>query len=502
MKDEKVFKDLLWFSAVRGMDSTGVGGVSRIVKDGTRDIRLAKETGPPWYLFDTKQFDKVMYGNNQVLMGHNRFKTTGEVNRKNAHPFLFEDILGAHNGTIDYQNKNRLERGGEFRTDSEAIFNNIQVHGIEDTIGRIEKSEAYSLTWYDARDNTINFLRNEHRPLYFIYSKSMKSLYWASEYELLMPALWRQGIELVPKAVTTNPDTHYSWVLPESSQSILPEPTRKKYKNHTFITTYQGSMWKNNKNNPNNMGAMGASFADYDGWGEMVGNDPYDTTEVITVVAEETAKEGHKATEGSGDACLLPQDKKTGLMTRIRQAIADSSELSGIVSKVTETKLTSHEESFRKMKYEELRKNGLITDKLPLLYKNSDGSFIVHRDKDSGQYVSYRWEEARQEYARWLTKNPPLDMPFTIVDINSRHTFEHTGKGKNKKIFYKGFKKKLLSQDSFNDYMQQGCLSCSRKPEWGNEVVFLDEQHAFLCEFCKSTPYLLQDLMAKRKRAG
>lgn len=109
-KEEKAVKDLLIFNQVRGEDSTGVASVSRHLVNGQHDILLAKETGPPVYLFDTHRFTKVFGRNNSAYISHNRYKTQGDISRKNAHPFLFDDIVGAHNGTIDWQNKARMER--------------------------------------------------------------------------------------------------------------------------------------------------------------------------------------------------------------------------------------------------------------------------------------------------------------------------------------------------------------------------------------------------------
>ena len=217
--EEKAFKTLLIYSQIRGMDATGIGSISRKVDNGGhREIKLAKEPGPPYFLFDNKSFDRCFYGINQGYIGHNRSKTTGDSSRKSAHPFMFDDIIGAHNGTIDYRNKNRMEKGSDFRTDSEAIFYNIQCHGIDDTIGRIDASEAYALTWYDRRDNTFNFIRNKERPLWYIYSKDRKTLFWASEYEILMAAVGREEyhLELAEKPYVVSVDTHYKWIIPTS----------------------------------------------------------------------------------------------------------------------------------------------------------------------------------------------------------------------------------------------------------------------------------------------
>jgi hypothetical protein len=458
-------------------------------------MRLAKDIGPPWYLFDTKQFDKCFYSNNQVYIGHNRFKTTGEVTRKNAHPFMFEDVLGAHNGTIDYQNKNRLECGSNFKTDSEAIFNNIQVHGIEDTISKIEKTEPYALTWYDKRDNTLNFLRNEHRPLFYIYTDNRKQMFWASEVEILMAAVGRNGIKTPEKPFACTPDTWYKWAMPSLSIQELPEPERKKLTNYEPQYTVH-SMWKNNKWVDKDSDKGYGSFADYEGWNELT----------------QSFDDGVGYGTGAGtvsDICQLPQDKKNDFLDRVIEGVkkltGPNPVIEGVVTEVKETKVLTPVDFMRLQKLDKIKPTGL-TDKglakLPMIYENVDKTIIVYQDRDTGEFLMHKWAPGRIEWDVFKTKKPPEEMPFRIVDIQARHTFEHTGKGKHKKIFYKGFKGSRLTQDQFNKVITDGCYHCDRTPEWGNDVVFLDHDHAFLCEYCAAIPYLAEDLRRERKAAG
>lgn len=464
LKEEKAFKTLLIFSQVRGQDSTGIGSVARSNLNNHRDMKLAKETGPPYFLFDTKSFDRCFHTSNQMYLGHNRSRTIGEATRKNAHPFLFEDILGAHNGTIDYQNKNRLESGGSFKTDSEAIFNNIQVHGIENTINRIEKTEAYALVWYDKRDNTLNFIRNTHRPLIYAYANKRKTLFWASEFALLTAALSREEIAF-DKPYIVSEDTHYSWKIPTTEFEDLPEPTRTKYENHKH-EPYYNSAWKKN---PKTGTWENASTGSLSGNLGAFNWDNYPPEEA--------------------DTCLLPQD------------ITQNMQHNSIETVVTpQEKKTNDPVGFlkrRKLAEYLLPKH---PDKMPILYKNSE--MVVHRDRDTGMWHVLRWDAQILDWVRFINATPPIDMPFDILDINARHSFLHQGKGKNKKIFYKGFKGRLLNQEDFTKIAEVGCLSCDRKPSWGNDVVFLDNTHAFLCQYCSMTPNLLNDLKSSRKKVG
>ena len=81
-----------------------------------------------------------------------------------------------HNGTVT---KSRFDNHTKYDTDSEALFAHMNTHGVEDT-WRITEGAA-SLVWYNKQDNTVNFLRNDERPMWLYWSKSGRQLYFASE---------------------------------------------------------------------------------------------------------------------------------------------------------------------------------------------------------------------------------------------------------------------------------------------------------------------------------
>lgn len=195
------FCDLLHFDTRRGPHSTGVLAVGR-GKD--PDCDVVKMAVPALYLMETKLFDQKVTTGKSVLLGHNRFATVGKINRANAHPFEFEHVIGAHNGTIAYSDRDCIIGGDKFDTDSEGIFNMINELGVEQTIP--ELYGAWALVWYDKRDHSINFIRNSERELYYVLAEDGKSLWWASEAGMLHAALRRRGI-----AYET------AWMLPENS---------------------------------------------------------------------------------------------------------------------------------------------------------------------------------------------------------------------------------------------------------------------------------------------
>lgn len=210
---KEVIGPLLIVDSLRGDHSTGIAGVKRYVKA----VILAKEPGAPSNLFKTPAFKDVMATPVKVIIGHNRYATIGAHTVENAHPFDFENVVGAHNGTLHKTDRAKLADWDKFGTDSEALFNTINLLGIEATIGLItDRYSAYALTWYDKLTNTINFLRNDERPLIYAYSEDRATLIWASEEDFLRVAAARCKIKLQDdKVFDVTSNTHYSWEVPE-----------------------------------------------------------------------------------------------------------------------------------------------------------------------------------------------------------------------------------------------------------------------------------------------
>jgi len=124
-------------------------------------------------------------------MGHTRHATKGKINRANAHPFDFDTLVGAHNGTLTTQYK--LDDYKDFDVDSENLFHHMEKNGVSDTTSKC--GGAYALTWYDKVEKTLNFLRNDERTLFATFSEDMKTVFWASEAWMLEGILGRNKIK-------------------------------------------------------------------------------------------------------------------------------------------------------------------------------------------------------------------------------------------------------------------------------------------------------------------
>ena len=164
---------------------------------------LVKDVGTPWDLYHNWQWSSVLSGVNCVLMGHNRWATVGGITRHTAHPFEFDKLVGAHNGTL--KRRNLLDDSRMFEVDSENLYYHMNNNGLEDTLSKTDG--AFALTWFNKEDNTLNFIRNAERELYYVVSEC-GVLFWASEEWMLIVALSKNNIEH-GKAVMFSERNHY-----------------------------------------------------------------------------------------------------------------------------------------------------------------------------------------------------------------------------------------------------------------------------------------------------
>jgi predicted glutamine amidotransferase len=187
-KEEKTMQRLFLLDYFRGTDSTGLAAVRN-----TGEIKVAKLASDPITLFQMASFKEALNGNNSKLfLGHNRAATRGVVNNYNAHPFHIDHIVGVHNGTLEGPDKLVLENklGRKFDVDSEALIASIAKFGVKETItsiheGRDYQTGAWALAWYDETEDTLNFLRNKHRPLWYAFDKGFKRIIFASNWQMI-----------------------------------------------------------------------------------------------------------------------------------------------------------------------------------------------------------------------------------------------------------------------------------------------------------------------------
>jgi hypothetical protein len=183
--EQDAFNDLLIMDQIRGPDGTGVFGIHKnrqasMVKVGTNASNLV-----PLQVYN--KFNEKIFNSFWAVFGHNRKATQGKISTRNSHPFITENIVLIHNGTL-YNHKTLAET----EVDSEAIAHVLEK---DDPIKALQKVYgAYALVWYDKRDKLIHIARNEERPLFI--GEGATAWVFSSEPGIMMAACGRNRVKL------------------------------------------------------------------------------------------------------------------------------------------------------------------------------------------------------------------------------------------------------------------------------------------------------------------
>jgi len=563
--DERIFQHLLIYNSTRGLDSTGAGSVKRHNAHGKApQMVVAKELGNPFELLSIERkgqhdIDDVLSGTQRALLGHCRAKTTGAIHRKNAHPFMFDNIIGTHNGTLSYMTHQKLTGAKKFETDSEALYYEIEQFGIAEAMKKIRASDrenvqhpdAYALVWYDAKNNSINFLRNKERPLWFCFSKDRQKLFWSSE-KLHLAAATDNAIIHDEKYLHCLPtDQHYSWEIPEAGKQFgKPRVTARVGNIDPFgvqgsvLTDYRNKNGGNNDTAGNNSWKAPHQGGNAQATGEAWGPDDFHGffekfSPVHYAIHYGAYKHGtfYPSLQEAWDSLTIFEQQKriekgiwpTGIDINkkvgkpslapscdIRQASSPCDTRSNHpdledsltefnkkqeVANVTVKRVTlSVADQKRK---EERDKRFLLCAGLglsDLTYIWEDHATKIYWDRKRIKYVCYRFIGFNlpkdQSWARTDYDTCPDFVPFTFHDIQARHFYKHSGKKKKRKTEYRGFEKELLTESAFLSKMEEGCLGCQRKPQWGNYVRFVSSEF-FFCEWCEKDSSLVESFKSK-----
>lgn len=238
---EKVMKDLLYFNRLRGVDALGICRVSRWSgNDKVDTVEVFKNIGDPYKLAFSKEFEGAWkwQGDNRYFITHNRLATKGEKTQKCAQPFDEDGVVLAHNGTLHHINGEQEYPGV---TDSQSIAKMIG-DGVSLTEFEARVFGSFALVWYDKKDGSLNFFRNEDRPLGLVITKD--SVYFGSESYLVAGAIIRQNGGLIEKITNIKPYDHWKYHYDEGKWETLEVPHGKK----SFSRAEEENLklWENN----------------------------------------------------------------------------------------------------------------------------------------------------------------------------------------------------------------------------------------------------------------
>lgn len=163
-RDLDLFEQGLVIDTLRGKDSVGAFTAFR-----NKQAQAIKHGSTPYELFKTKEWNEFRnsaVSRGRFVIGHNRAATRGDVNTDNAHPFVEENIILVHNGTL-HDTKNITDKAVE--VDSNAIAHAL----VEDTPENVfpKVKGAYACIWFNTTTQTLHMIRNHERPLFLMETK-------------------------------------------------------------------------------------------------------------------------------------------------------------------------------------------------------------------------------------------------------------------------------------------------------------------------------------------
>lgn len=184
----------LWAGSLRGMDSTGIAAGSLSTERKVLDVQVYKKAMCGADFISLRRTYEILKDKPDWVIGHNRASTNGGIRDMHAHPFEEGHIVLAHNGHIHNQyNLPKMPSYADSRIDSARVAYSM-AHSDELTTLEALRG-GFALVWVNKDTNTLNFARNDAKPLYFAFEKGQNGIYWASESLMLEWLLDRNEVE-------------------------------------------------------------------------------------------------------------------------------------------------------------------------------------------------------------------------------------------------------------------------------------------------------------------
>ena len=173
--------NLARYNDERGGDSWGVCGINQEGPHVSRGLGDLSDSAYELCEYNT-------------LFAHTRSASVGDVTIKNAHPFKFGNILGAHNGRIYNNEEIAAKYGRKYPVDSMHIFAHLNENrSLEELVGR------GTIEWINIKDPKTVYLCKFHEGELAVYGvgedeDKPDGIVWSSSYRHLMKSLYCAGI--------------------------------------------------------------------------------------------------------------------------------------------------------------------------------------------------------------------------------------------------------------------------------------------------------------------
>jgi hypothetical protein len=473
--DKRAFaKQMLYLSAMRGIDSTGIAMCA--TSNGQDKIYKRALSSPDFLQLNLTEKMLTDIDLATVFLAHTRSKTMGPCGDDEAHPFKYEHITMIHNGTVSNY-KSIGADGCPVATDSAHIAYAMAKNGALQTLEKLVG--AFSIVWYDELEETFNIARNTERPMYFIDVPEWNGLVFGSEIGMLGSVLDRNNIK-----------TKGKFLYPEEYQ-ILTWSTKATAKLEYTIRPFVQRRPSSSKPTtaPTTSGGSGGQTGSADSSTTKQTDGTTSTTSSrkdLPVSKKAVAKAQGKldkyhikymATFGGDFEQFIQYPKNNqGAMGMIVLKMRGA--LNGMIC---------HIHNIKKAVFDKLATGGTILVSVVNVKKLSGKDILLGVPYEHSQLYHYVQEERRSKKAPPVV-GPEEDEPV-IVPTEGLST---GGIG-----LFKGPRGRYFDELQWLDLTSDGCAVCSSTLQIheAQEVLWVGPMESEpVCKECKSNPQLMEDL--------